>query len=107
MNRLKFGSESILLTPFAAGIGKGAKAIATKGKDLAYSNYKIERWLSKFASGFTPEGPLTKAVFGSQKVAEGFRSSDVNRATELIKKLDRSVSKSISTNAISTRQIIN
>ena len=93
MNRLKFGSESILLTPFAAGIGKGAKAIATKGKDLAYSNYKIERWLSKFASGFTPEGPLTKAVFGSQKVAEGFRSSDVNRATELIKSLDRSVAK--------------
>ena len=33
MNRLKFGSEAVLLTPFAAGIGKGAKAIATKGKE--------------------------------------------------------------------------
>ena len=41
MNRLKFGSEAVLLTPFAAGIGKGAKAIATKGKELAYSNSRI------------------------------------------------------------------
>jgi hypothetical protein len=93
MNRLKFGSESLLITPFAAGIGKGAKALATRGKDLAYSNYKIERFLGKFAQAFTPEGPLTKAVFGSQKVMEGFRSADVNRATELIRNLDTNLSK--------------
>jgi len=93
MNRLKFGSESLLITPFAAGIGKGAKALATRGKDLAYSNYKLERFLGKFAQAFTPEGPLTKAVFGSQKVMEGFRSADVNRATELIRKLDTNLSK--------------
>ena len=93
MNRLKFGSESLLITPFAAGIGKGAKALATRGKDLAYSNYKLERFLGKFAQAFTPEGPLTKAVFGSQKVMEGFRSADVNRATELIRNLDTNLSK--------------
>ena len=88
MNRFKFGSESLLLTPFVAGVGKGAKALATRGKDLAYSNYRLERFLGKFAEAFTPEGALTKQVFGSQKVMEGFRSGDVNRATELIKKLD-------------------
>ena len=93
MNRFKFGSESLLLTPFVAGVGKGAKALATRGKDLAYSNYKLERFLGKFAQAFTPEGPLTKAVFGSQKVMEGFRSADVNRATELIRKLDTNLSK--------------
>ena len=93
MNRLKFSSESLLVTPFAAGVGKGAKALATRGKDLAYSNYKLERYLSKFAQQFTPEGPLTKEVFGSQKVMEGFRSGDVNRATELIRNLDTSVGK--------------
>ena len=93
MNRFKFGSESLLLTPFVAGVGKGAKALATRGKDLAYSNYKLERYLGKFAQAFTPEGAMTKEVFGSQKVMEGFRSADVNRATELIKKLDRNVSK--------------
>ena len=93
MNRFKFGSESLLLTPFVAGVGKGAKALATRGKDLAYSNYKLERFLGKFAQAFTPEGPLTKEVFGSQKVMEGFRSADVNRATELIRKLDTNLSK--------------
>mgnify|MGYP003645590314 FL=1 len=93
MNRLKFGSESLLITPFAAGIGKGAKALATRGKDLAYSNYKLERFLGKFAQAFTPEGAMTKEVFGSQKVMEGFRSADVNRATELIRKLDTNLSK--------------
>jgi len=93
MNRLKFGSEAVLLTPFAAGIGKGAKAIATKGKELAYSNSRIERFLNKVAEAFTPEGPLTKAVFGSQKVMEGFRSADLNRATELVKNLDKAISR--------------
>ena len=93
MNRFKFGSESLLLTPFVAGVGKGAKALATRGKDLAYSNYKLERYLGKFAQSFTPEGAMTKEVFGSQKVMEGFRSGDVNRATELIKKLDTNLSK--------------
>ena len=93
MNRFKFGSESLLLTPFVAGVGKGAKALATRGKDLAYSNYRLERFLGKFAEAFTPEGAMTKEVFGSQKVMEGFRSGDVNRATELIKKLDTNLSK--------------
>ena len=37
MNRIKFGSEALFVTPFVAGAGKGAKALATKGKDLAYS----------------------------------------------------------------------
>jgi len=93
MNRIKFGSEALFVTPFVAGAGKGAKALATKGKDLAYSNSRIERYLSKVAEAFTPEGALTKAVFGSQRVMEGFRAADLNRATELVKTLDRSVSR--------------
>ena len=91
MNRLKFGSEALFVTPFVAGATKGAKALATRGKDLAYSNSKIERWLSKVADSFTPEGPLTKSLFGSQRVMEGFRAADLNRATELVKTLDRQV----------------
>jgi len=93
MNRIKFGSEALFVTPFVAGAGKGAKALATKGKDLAYSNSRVERWLGKVADAFTPEGGLSKAVFGSQRVMEGFRGADLNRATELVKDLDRSVSR--------------
>ena len=91
MNRIKFGSEALFVTPVVAGVGKGAKALATKGKDLAYSNSRIERFLSKIGDAFTPEGALTKSLFGSQRVMEGFRAADLNRATELVKELDRTV----------------
>jgi len=93
MNRLKFSSESLLFTPIVGAAGKSAKALAQKGKELAYSNNRFERYLNKFAEAFTPEGPLTKALFGSQKVMEGFRSADMNRATQLVKQLDRTVQK--------------
>ena len=93
LNRLKFGSESLLFTPIVAAAGKSAKALATKGKELAYSNNVLERYLNKFAEAFTPEGPLTKALFGSQKVMEGFRSADMNKATELVKNIDRTINK--------------
>ena len=93
MHRFKFGSESLLITPFVGAVGKSAKALAQKGKELAYSSNRFERYLNKFAEAFTPEGPLTRAVFGSQKVMEGFRAKDLNRATELVKQLDRTVSK--------------
>ena len=93
LNRLKFGSESLLITPVVGAAGKSAKALAQKGKELTYSNVRLERYLAKFAEAFTPEGQLTKAVFGSQKVYEGFRASDLNRATELVKRLDRTVNK--------------
>jgi DNA-binding ferritin-like protein len=93
MNRLKFSSESLLFTPIVGAAGKSAKALAQKGKALAYSNNRFERYLNKFAEAFTPEGPLTKALFGSQKVMEGFRSADMNKATELVKRLDRTVAK--------------
>ena len=93
LNRLKFSSESLLFTPIVGAAGKGAKALAQKGKALAYSNNRFERYLNKFAEAFTPEGPLTKALFGSQKVMEGFRASDMNKATELVKNLDRIISK--------------
>jgi len=93
LNRLKFSSESLLFTPIVGAAGKSAKALAQKGKALAYSNNRFERYLNKFAEAFTPEGPLTKALFGSQKVMEGFRAADMNKATELVKRLDRTVSK--------------
>ena len=91
LNRLKFGSESLLFTPIVGAVGKSAKALAQKGKELAYSNNAFERYLNKFAEAFTPEGPLTKALFGSQKIMEGFRSADMNRATELVKSLDKTI----------------
>ena len=93
MNRFKFGSESLLLTPFVAGVGKSAKAMATRGQELIYSNSRLDRFLGKIVTAFTPEGDLTKSLFASQKVMEGFKASDLNRATELIRELDKGISR--------------
>jgi len=93
MNRFKFGSESLLLTPFVAGVGKSAKAMATRGQELIYSDSRLDRFLGKIVTAFTPEGDLSKAVFGSQKVMEGFKAKDLNRATELIRDLDKGISR--------------
>jgi len=50
MNRAKFGSESLLIAPFVFGIGQSVKALATRGKDLAYSNSTVMRTLDKFGA---------------------------------------------------------
>ena len=91
MNRVKFGTEGLFLTPFVGGVAQGAKALAKKGKDLAYSNSQFERAVSKIGEFFTPEGRLTKKLFGSQKQFENLKSVDTNRAAELVRDLTRSV----------------
>jgi hypothetical protein len=91
MNRFKFGSEGLLLTPFVGAVAKGGKALATKGKELAYSNSKFDRWVNKVAQFVTPEGKLTKELFSSQRALQQMTSSDINRATELVRNLTRSI----------------
>ena len=91
MNRVKFGTEGLLITPFVGGAAKAGKALATKGKELAYSNSKFERWVNKVAQFVTPEGKLTKELFRSQRVMEQFKSSDINRATQIVRDLTRAI----------------
>ena len=69
LNRLKFGSESLLVTPFVYGAGKSAKLLANRGKDLAYSNSQFARWLDKYVRApFTPQGGMTKELFGEEEL---------------------------------------
>jgi hypothetical protein len=89
-NRLKFGSESLFITPFVAGVGKGAKALATRGRDLAYSNKKIDRILDKyFGAPFRPRGNLTQELFDAENVKEGLKASDKLRAKEIVDNITR------------------
>jgi len=73
---------------------KGGKALATRGKDLAYSSSKFDRAVAKIASVFTPKGKLTEEIFGSQKYMEYLKSVDTNRATEIVRNLTKAVDKS-------------
>ena len=91
MNRIKFGSESILLTPFVYGVGTGAKALAKRGKDLAYSNSKFERIVDKIGGAFRPRQNLPEELFLSETYKAALKSSDLNRANELVKNMTREV----------------
>ena len=48
MNRIRFGSESLFVTPVVYGAGKTAKLLAQRGKELAYSNLQFQRAIDKY-----------------------------------------------------------
>jgi hypothetical protein len=94
LNRLKFGSESLFITPFVFGVGKGAKALATRGKELAYSDSVLERWIDKYiASPFRPRGDLPQEVFESEMAKAGLKARDTFRAREIVENITKEVDK--------------
>ena len=94
LNRIKFGSESLLLTPFVYGVGKGGKALATRGKELAYSDSAFERWIDKYiGSPFRPSGDLPQQVFESEMAKQGLKARDTFRAKELVTNITKEVDK--------------
>ena len=94
LNRIKFGSESLLLTPFVYGVGKGGKALASRGKELAYSDSAFERWVNKYiGSPFRPRGDLPQEVFESEMAKQGLKARDTFRAKELVTNITKEVDK--------------
>jgi len=91
MNRVKFGSESLLLAPFVYGVGAGAKTLATRGKELATSNSLVLRTLDKFGALFRPRGRKPQEIFQAKRTETGRQMLDANRAMELVKRIDREV----------------
>ncbi len=91
LNRVRFGSESVLLAPFIYGVGQSAKALAKRGKELAYSSSKIERGLDKLASIFRFRGtkPQEIATAKQQQKARGMR--DTNFAEEKVALIDKEI----------------
>ena len=93
LNRVKFGSESLLVVPFVAGAGKSAKLLATQGRDLVYSDSRFRRALGKLASTVTPEGALTTEAFKSTRIFGGLKAGDINEAQRLFTNITREVNK--------------
>ena len=92
-NRLKFGSESILLTPFVYGVGAGAKTLAKRGKELAYSNSQIEKGLDKLASAFRFRGAKPQEVAEAKQLQKARGMRDTNFAEEQVAIIDKEVDK--------------
>src|SRR5210317_150088 len=92
-NRLKFGSESILLTPFVYGVGAGAKALAKRGKELAYSSSKIQRGLDKLGSVFRFRGTKPEEIALAKQTQKARQMRDTNFSEEMVARIDTEVDK--------------
>ena len=92
MNRFKFGTESLLVTPFAFGVGKTAKSLAKRGKDLAYSSSQFERFIDKYIRApFSPRGNLPDEVFKSEMLKQGLKTKDSYRAKQIVANITKVV----------------
>jgi len=94
MNRFKFASESIFLTPFVFGVGKSAKALAKHGQELAYSNSQWYRALNKYIGApLRPRGDLPQEAFDAEMVKQGLKARDTHRAKEIVANITKEVNK--------------
>jgi len=91
MNRTKFGSESLLVTPFVYGAGLGVKALATRGKELAFSNSKLDRSFDKMGSWLRARSGKAQKQFELKMAETGAEMADTNRARELVSNIDKQV----------------
>jgi len=93
LNRLKFGTESALLAPFIYGAGSSIKALATRGKELAYSNSQIERALDKLASAFRFRGTKPAEIATAKQMQNARQMRDTNFSEEMVSRLDTEIDK--------------
>lgn len=92
MNRLRFGTESLFITPAVYGVGKTAKLLAQRGKELAYSESAFQRAIDKYIRApFQPRGKMTQEIFESEMLKQGLKSRDSRRANQIITNITKSL----------------
>tara|TARA_A100001201_G_scaffold43215_1_gene44023 strand:- start:1533 stop:5414 length:3882 start_codon:yes stop_codon:yes gene_type:complete len=83
LNRVRFSSEGVLITPFVYGVGKGAKELALRGKDLAYSDSQFLRLVDKLGGAFRARGRKPQEVFEAKMKQMGRKMGDAKKAESL------------------------
>ena len=91
MNRTKFGSESLLITPFVYGTGKAIKAAATRGKNIEFSSSQLDKFFNTIFSSLRARGAKPQKIFEEKMIEKGATMADTNRAMELVKVIDKEV----------------
>ena len=91
INRVKFGTEGALFTGVLGGTTQTLKKLATRGKELRFSNSKIDRLLDKIASGFRSRAGRTKEFFDIERRQIGVRSADLSLAQQTSRELDKNM----------------
>ena len=90
---MKFGSESLLLTPFVYGAGYALKAAATRGRRLFVSDSKLDKFFDKVFGALRARGYKPQKVFEAKMREKGRQMMDTNRSMELVKRIDKQVDK--------------
>jgi len=77
LNKFKFGAElGFPIIPFAYGVGKGGYLLATQGKDLAFNNNLMSRWLDKYVGApFRSRSNKSQEIFDGIQKLEGKKSA--------------------------------
>jgi hypothetical protein len=86
-NRIKFGVDSSLLIGAVGGTGSAIKSLVRRSNDLQSNNDAID----KFFAYLRPRGKKTQEFFDIERANLGLRRSDINRAEEISRKLDRHI----------------
>jgi hypothetical protein len=93
LNRIKFGSESILVTPLVYGAARGLKSAVTRGRNIEFSNSQLDKFFNKIYSAFRARGAKPQKVFEEKMAEQGAKMADTNAAMELVKNIDREIDK--------------
>ena len=91
INRIKFGTEGALFTGLIGGVGSTLKALSKRGKDMRFSNSKLDRFYDKVASKVRARGGKTQEFFDIERGQVGARSADVNFAQQVSRQLDKNI----------------
>jgi hypothetical protein len=91
LNRVKFGSEALLVTPIVYGVGRGIKAAATRGKRIEYSNSELDQFFNKTFSALRARGAKPQEIFEAKMSEKGAIMADTNQAMQLVKSIDRDI----------------
>ena len=94
-NKFLFGTEfAFPIIPFVYGVGKTGKLIATKGKDLAFSNSAIERWIDRWiGQPFRSRSSKAQAIHDGVVKLEGTKAALKVTADDFAKSMDESLKK--------------
>ena len=90
-NRMNFLAEGVMIAPFAYGAGLIGSKIAKKGKEIAFSNSKTDRFIDKYiAAPFRARGKKSQEMFEAQMRVAGQKGAAAIRAKDIVKDIDQS-----------------
>jgi hypothetical protein len=91
INRVKFGTEGALFTGLIGGVGSTLKQLSKRGREMRFSNSKLDRFYDKVASKVRARGGKTQEFFDIERQQVGARSGDINFAQQVSRELDKNI----------------